>query len=136
MIRKSISSAFAGLLIVVPVLAFFFMLLGHWKPGSGAALTGLDQGTFTEGHELDRKTEKQTEGDDWTPIDRRRRRRDCWLSWDDPEGRPGRAARDDQNSLSNTAMIEGGDDYLGSDWVGGYCPVACCTGAGQVDKSG
>ena len=59
MIRKSISSAFAGLLIVVPVLVFFFMLLGHGKPGSGAALTGLDQDTFTEAHKLDPKTEKQ-----------------------------------------------------------------------------
>jgi hypothetical protein len=34
-----------------------------------AALAGLDQGTFTEDHELDRKTAKQVpEGDDWTPI--------------------------------------------------------------------
>jgi multisubunit Na+/H+ antiporter MnhB subunit len=32
MIRKSISCALAGLLIVVPVLAFLFMLLGHWEP--------------------------------------------------------------------------------------------------------
>jgi hypothetical protein len=30
-----------------------------------ASLAGLDQGTFTEGHELDRKTEKQV------PIGRR-----------------------------------------------------------------
>jgi hypothetical protein len=34
MIRKSISCALAGLLTVVPALAFLFMLLGHWKPGS------------------------------------------------------------------------------------------------------
>lgn len=36
MIRRSISCALAGLLIVVPVLAFLFMLLGHWQPGSGS----------------------------------------------------------------------------------------------------
>jgi multisubunit Na+/H+ antiporter MnhB subunit len=36
MIRKSISFVLAGLLIVVPVLAFLLMLLGHWKPGSGS----------------------------------------------------------------------------------------------------
>jgi hypothetical protein len=29
-----------------------------------------------------------------------------------------------------------GDDYLGSDWVSGYCPSVCCAGAGQVDKLG
>jgi hypothetical protein len=33
------------------------------------ALAELDEGTFTEGHELDRKTAKQSaEGDDWTPV--------------------------------------------------------------------
>ena len=33
------------------------------------------------------------------------------------------AAIDDQNSLSNIAMVEGAldDDYFGSDFVGGYC---------------
>ena len=34
MIRKSISCALAGLLIVVPALAFLFWLFGHWQPGS------------------------------------------------------------------------------------------------------
>ena len=34
MIRRSISCALAGLLTVVPALAFFFMLLGYWTPGS------------------------------------------------------------------------------------------------------
>jgi hypothetical protein len=34
-----------------------------------AALAGLDEGTFTEGHELDRKSRQpSTEGDDWTQI--------------------------------------------------------------------
>jgi hypothetical protein len=32
--RKSISCALAGLLTVVPALAFFLMLLGYWTPGS------------------------------------------------------------------------------------------------------
>jgi len=35
MIRKSISCALAGLLIVVPALAFLIWLFGHWRPGSG-----------------------------------------------------------------------------------------------------
>ena len=34
MIRKSISFALAGLLIVVPALAFLIWLFGHWQPGS------------------------------------------------------------------------------------------------------
>jgi hypothetical protein len=34
MVRKSISCALAGLLIVVPALAFLFGLFGHWQPGS------------------------------------------------------------------------------------------------------
>jgi accessory gene regulator protein AgrB len=34
MTRKSISCALAGLLTVVPALAFFLMLLGYWTPGS------------------------------------------------------------------------------------------------------
>jgi len=34
MIRKSISCALAGLLIVVPALAFLISLFGHWQPGS------------------------------------------------------------------------------------------------------
>jgi hypothetical protein len=34
-----------------------------------AALAGLDEGTFTEGHELDRKDHQaSTEVDDWTPV--------------------------------------------------------------------
>jgi hypothetical protein len=34
-----------------------------------AALAGLDEGTFTVGHELDRKSRQaSTEGDDWTTI--------------------------------------------------------------------
>jgi hypothetical protein len=34
-----------------------------------ASLAELDEGIFTEGHELDRKTEKQIpEGDNWTTI--------------------------------------------------------------------
>ena len=65
MIRKSISCALAGLLTVVSALAFLSGLLGYWEPSSGlvvlslmfgfAAITELDEGTFTEGHELDRK---------------------------------------------------------------------------------
>jgi hypothetical protein len=32
-----------------------------------ASLDGLDEGTFTEGHELDRRDRKASaEGDDWT----------------------------------------------------------------------
>jgi hypothetical protein len=34
MIRKSISCALAGLLIVIPALAFLFWLFGHWQPDS------------------------------------------------------------------------------------------------------
>ena len=34
MTRKSISCVLAGLLTVVPALAFFLMLLGYWIPGS------------------------------------------------------------------------------------------------------
>ena len=34
MISKSISCALAGLLIVVPALAFLISLFGHWQPGS------------------------------------------------------------------------------------------------------
>jgi accessory gene regulator protein AgrB len=34
MTRKSISCALAGLLTVVPALAFFLMLLGYWTLGS------------------------------------------------------------------------------------------------------
>ena len=34
MIRKSVSCALAGLLIVVPALAFLIWLFGHWQPGS------------------------------------------------------------------------------------------------------
>ena len=34
MVRKSISCALAGLLIVVPSLAFLFWLFGHWQPGA------------------------------------------------------------------------------------------------------
>jgi hypothetical protein len=35
-----------------------------------AALAGLDEGTFTEGHALDSKTAKRVpKGDDWTPDD-------------------------------------------------------------------
>src|SRR5262245_45534197 len=43
----------------------------------GASLAGLDEGTFTEGHELDRKwrVPKEMGGDGY----RRRKRRGCWL---------------------------------------------------------
>jgi hypothetical protein len=41
MIRKSISCALAGLLTVVPALAFLFGLLGHWQPRSGVVVLGL-----------------------------------------------------------------------------------------------
>jgi hypothetical protein len=40
MIRKSISCALAGLLIVVPALALFG-LFGHWQPGSGVVVLSL-----------------------------------------------------------------------------------------------
>jgi hypothetical protein len=42
-----------------------------------AALANLDEGEFTEGHELDRKTAKQVPK---AMIGRRRKRRGCWLS--------------------------------------------------------
>jgi hypothetical protein len=41
MIRKSISCALAGLLTVVPALAFLFMLFGYWTPGSGIVVLSL-----------------------------------------------------------------------------------------------
>src|SRR5262249_60918628 len=43
----------------------------------GASLAGLDEGTFTEGRELDRKwrVPKEMGGDGY----RRRKRRGCWL---------------------------------------------------------
>jgi hypothetical protein len=41
MIRKSISCALAGLLTVVPALAFLFGLFGHWQPGSGLVALSL-----------------------------------------------------------------------------------------------
>jgi hypothetical protein len=45
-----------------------------------AALAGLDEGTFTEGHELDRKTTKQVPkamiGRRWSQDEQR----GCWLS--------------------------------------------------------
>jgi hypothetical protein len=41
MIRQSISCALAGLLTVVPGLAFLFGLLGYWTPGSGVVVLSL-----------------------------------------------------------------------------------------------
>ena len=43
------------------------------------------------------------------------------------------AARDDQKQSIKYSDGSGralGDDYLGCDWVGGYCPSACCADAG------
>jgi len=45
---------------------------------------GLDQGEFTEGHELDRKwrVPEETLGEGY----RRRRQSGCWRSWDEAMG--------------------------------------------------
>src|SRR5262249_34736462 len=53
-----------------------------------ASLAGLDEGTFTEDHEFERKPRSKCRRRDWTVGCRRRRRRECWLSWD--EGSQGR----------------------------------------------
>jgi hypothetical protein len=41
MIRKSISCALAGLLTVVPAVAFLFGLFGYWTPGSEVVVLAL-----------------------------------------------------------------------------------------------
>ena len=41
MTRQSISCALAGLLTVVPALAFLFGLFGYWTPGSEVAVLAL-----------------------------------------------------------------------------------------------
>ena len=49
-----------------------------------AALANLDEGTFTEGHELDRKTAKRiAKATIGLRLSQRKRR---VLSWNDPEG--------------------------------------------------
>jgi hypothetical protein len=53
-----------------------------------AALAVLDAGTFTEGHELDRKTEKQVPKAMIGHGYHRTKRRGCWVSSNEGSARP------------------------------------------------